>query len=593
MKEKERRRQGEEKAREGEDSEMATRGMLIGRNSEPVFEELYRAADISTEIVRLIHVLELKMAAIGRRESADLNDMLELKLGMLEFRDTIYRLAMFGRKEELHAIEGKTISEMETGWESTERSGGETQDWIIGKSGDEILEETVHRLAGVIMSKYEAKVGDIPPILEAEKTRREAGAVLSFGFEVELFGRQIDQLWCELRGIVSSFSPENKDVRKTMIMLMREPCLHGIAKLRWISEQISRLQQMDPDLDSEVKSSMMKLKSESYVSSIKEQERSSDKGVVEDKDEKTFAAYRLCWERTWGNGSGFEDQTLLSPMQFTHCTPSRFPVEAVTGRTLQIYSIKVSSKGNVWPLKVYGVVAARDSVDRQRNPLFLRTRNDCQVLTQEDPYLELTGPVRAIVSMDTVYIETELKKKGRRKSEDVALASTFINSCKGDNFSASLADNTFCTVELCFEQLEQSVQATIVSVVVKPKPDSLPFPYGGKVLCSSLPCSGDEDIAGLPSGPAVLLDSIEDGKLVRDRAGHLDLLRRVVSVELKGKLQFQIQTYVRPDSPEFDAQVLLFTPKKWNISKEACCLSDGSSVEITVAWSLLPSKMLS
>jgi hypothetical protein len=194
--------------------------------------------------------------------------------------------------------------------------------------------------------------------------------------------------------------------------------------------------------------------------------------------------------------------------------------------------------------------------------------------------------------MDTVYIETQLKAKGTRKSEDVVLASTFINSYKGEHFTASLADNNFCTVEMCFEELEQSVQATVVSVVVKSKTGSVPFPYGGKIMCSSLPCNGNEDFVGIPSGKVVLFDSV-DGELIRDRAGHLDLSRHVVSVELKGKLRFQIQAYSQADYVEIDAQVLLFTPRKWNISKEACCLDDGSEVEITIAWSLLPSKMLS
>ena len=153
------------------------------------------------------------------------------------------------------------------------------------------------------MSKYVAQGGDIAPLLEADNTRKEAEAVLSFGFQLELLGRQIDELWRELRRIVISFSPDNKDVRRTMNMLAREPCLHGVAKLRWISEQISMLQRTDPDLDSQVKSTMMKLRTESYLSSIKELRD----GVAE--DEERFAAYRLCWERTWGDDYSFEDQS--------------------------------------------------------------------------------------------------------------------------------------------------------------------------------------------------------------------------------------------------------------------------------------------
>jgi hypothetical protein len=77
---------------------------------------------------------------------------------------------------------------------------------------------------------------------------------------------------------------------------------------------------------------------------------------------------------------------LVSPMQFTHCMPSCVPVDAVAGSTLQIYSIKVSIKASAevaWPLNVYGVITARDSLDRRRNTLFIRPRNYCQIVTKD------------------------------------------------------------------------------------------------------------------------------------------------------------------------------------------------------------------
>jgi hypothetical protein len=193
--------------------------------------------------------------------------------------------------------------------------------------------------------------------------------------------------------------------------------------------------------------------------------------------------------------------------------------------------------------------------------------------------------------MDTVYIETQLKAKGSRSSEDVVLASTVINSYPGDEFSTPLAENKHCTIELCFEKLEKSVQATIVSVVVTSNPGSAPFPYGGKITCSSLPCSAIRNLGGVPPRQVVVFGS-ENGQLIKDRGGHLDLDRRVLSVELGGELQFHIQRYSQPGSAEVDAQVLRFTPRKWNITKSKCSLDDGSSVVITVAWSLISSKML-
>jgi hypothetical protein len=202
--------------------------------------------------------------------------------------------------------------------------------------------------------------------------------------------------------------------------------------------------------------------------------------------------------------------------------------------------------------------------------------------------LRLTGPVRAIVSTDTVYIEIQLIVKGATKSEDTTLISTF-GFFNGDNSSTYLAKNNLCTVELCYEQVKQSVQATVLGVCVIPKQDSLPSPHGGRVVCSSLPQDGHEDIAGQVSSRQVLLLDSKDGKMPMTSNGYLDLARHVVSVELNGRLQVLIMAD-SPSQTAIAAQFLL-TPEKYNTSKCEYPLADGSKVEITVAWSLVPSMM--
>jgi hypothetical protein len=74
-------------------------------------------------------------------------------------------------------------------------------------------------------------------------------------------------------------------------------------------------------------------------------------------------------------------------MQFTHYTPGRLPPNraASSPATLQIFSIKLPEvAGDLhWPLSVYGKVVVRDVVDRNRNFIFSRRRENSQELTQD------------------------------------------------------------------------------------------------------------------------------------------------------------------------------------------------------------------
>lgn len=203
--------------------------------------------------------------------------------------------------------------------------------------------------------------------------------------------------------------------------------------------------------------------------------------------------------------------------------------------------------------------------------------------------MHLTGPVRAIVSTDTVYIEIQLIVKGTTKSEDTTLISTF-GFYNADNSCTYLAKNALCTVELCCEQLKESVQATILSVAVTPKQESLLFPHGGRVVCYAVPQDGNEDIAVQVSSRQVLLLDSKGGRMPMASNGYLYLIRHVVSVELNGKLLVLIMAG-SPSQSEIAAQFLL-KPEKYNTSKCEFPLADGSKIEITVAWSLVPSTML-
>lgn len=64
----------------------------------------------------------------------------------------------------------------------------------------------------------------------------------------------------------------------------------------------------------------------------------------------------------------------------------RFVFEGPLPTTLQVFSVKIRGRSQEdpnWPLQVYGLIAVRDFVDPQRNVIFNRNRDDCQILNKE------------------------------------------------------------------------------------------------------------------------------------------------------------------------------------------------------------------
>ncbi|KAM0872348.1 hypothetical protein ACQ4PT_038783 [Festuca glaucescens] len=115
-------------------------------------------------------------------------------------------------------------------------------------------------------------------------------------------------------------------------------------------------------------------------------ERIGEKGkspvsiLVEEKD---LDSYRCDWESSWGGKFGlFRDYTCVRAMLFT-CKPT--PPHAGVKTCLQVFSIRVTEidDGLEWPLEVYGLVATRDSVDHNRNIIFRRGRDACQIINEQ------------------------------------------------------------------------------------------------------------------------------------------------------------------------------------------------------------------
>ncbi|XBI60778.1 hypothetical protein VPH35_041661 [Triticum aestivum] len=308
----------------------------------------------------------------------------------------------------------------------------------------------------------------------------------------------------------------------------------------------------------------------------KEEDKENDPSTIEyfkkslELDQYFFAEDRTYWENGWaskiGRCGGFANTIILSPMQFTHYTPGTIPSRAaVTGSTLQIYSIKIKNlKGLNWPLKVYGMVAARDTVDRNRNILFSRPKFDYQELNGEDDSLCLTGPSRAIVALGHVDFEVELNVIEAGESQ-------ILNICRGryggtDDCSSSSA-NLRCTLE----QLDRSH-------------GDWPFKYGCRVICFWAPASAADDI-DTTCTPVLLLDRRGKG-LHRRSKNYLQLSRKVVSVESQGTLRVAIEAYGKSHRWIARKGHMNFPVQQCQTSTRDCSVGDAT-VEVVVAWSLL------
>ncbi|GJN02653.1 hypothetical protein PR202_ga20026 [Eleusine coracana subsp. coracana] len=174
----------------------------------------------------------------------------------------------------------------------------------------------------------------------------------------------------------------------------------------------------------------------------------------------------------------------------------------------QVYSVKVSelTGGLQWPLDVYGLVA--------------------------NPYLVLTGPMRAVVLCDCVVFEVSLYVRGTADSDDKELSLLAV-SCKSDpcpshSFLTTRSyTSRLSTLDFKLGHIVYSVEATINVKVISGPPHGF---YGEFVAFT---------------------DKIEDGVVLHksgDKELHLagdkvNLSRSVVSVGSGGKLKISVMAW--------------------------------------------------
>ncbi|KAJ1290318.1 hypothetical protein BS78_02G234300 [Paspalum vaginatum] len=312
-----------------------------------------------------------------------------------------------------------------------------------------------------------------------------------------------------------------------------------------------------------------------------EEEEEEDREIVDEEeiDQGAMRMFRCGWELCFGRSHGsFQDNTSLGPMRSTE---GSIPDYAECESVLQVFSVQVTElkDGLKWPLHVYGHVAIRDFLDYNRNLLFERKRDNCQILTEQDSSLVLTGPSRAVVINDPVTFEVDLSVKGETESEDKVLSLKSFHhdrviSYKNNAFTI----HRYCSskrgmVELKFTALHSAVEATVVSAKVVS--GSWLDHYRGRIVCHT--ATSNEDI--------VLLDS-RDGRMHVTYDGETEISRSVVSVELSGQLIFRVVASQVGDKTDVVLEGAAIFPPKMNGKSRGTCDLSFCKVEITVAWSL-------
>lgn len=199
----------------------------------------------------------------------------------------------------------------------------------------------------------------------------------------------------------------------------------------------------------------------------------------------------------------------------------------------------------------------------------------------QDPYLDLVGPIRAVVWCDNIIIEVNLSVKGTTESDDKNLSFLAVPLLSGNGGHSrmfrSYETSKLSTLGITLGYIFHSVEATIFIQLVDGSC------LHGKFTAFTTGISQNK-AERMDREEIVLLDSGCE-KVPIDGNADIQLPRRVVSVEIPGELKVKVCVWKASGSDE-NAVELVFKPKK--AYKSSGVLDAGfCKMQVTVAWSLL------
>ncbi|CAM0957687.1 unnamed protein product [Alopecurus aequalis] len=282
----------------------------------------------------------------------------------------------------------------------------------------------------------------------------------------------------------------------------------------------------------------------------------------------------ICYTRFYNTDFSrfdIDEESPLPPMRYTLSTPSthtNYRGKRVCSlfESVNIFSVKIAASDVCFPLEVYGTVVARDYLDFKCVYLFRRCREDCKLINSEDEPLTLSGPTRGLVLLDYIYLEVDLKVKGKRnKDQELSKGLCLIDGVglggwKYSHVECVELESRLSTVEVKFAVVVLAVEATFEIKVIKGN-------FCGKITACT---SGIQD--------CLVLHDSKAGSVTADGSGIIQLWRRVVCVGKKEKLLLTIAT-------AFATQTVDFTPYVNGATEDQVICGDVTML-VKVNWSL-------
>ncbi|CAL5080773.1 unnamed protein product [Urochloa decumbens] len=265
-----------------------------------------------------------------------------------------------------------------------------------------------------------------------------------------------------------------------------------------------------------------------------------------------------------------DEESPFGPMRYTDALyESERDYHYLMCGAVNILSVKIACSDVGFPIRVYGTVIVRDSVDERCVYNFRCSGDHCQLINSEAESLILTGPKRGLALLGDIYVEIDLKIKDHLgQDRELSKGLLIIRGLASRSLTGSVVQTRslatrLSTVDVTYRVVERAVEGTIAVEVLQGG-------FHGKITANT---SSIQEII-------VLYDSKEADALAVDDCGDIQLMRPVVSVDVEDTLLIDAHT------SDDKSECILFTPRV-NGGDEIQINVGATKMRVKLFWSLM------